>query len=347
MLRSEPADPRPGASQVVGRLAPSPTGAQHLGNARTYLLAWLSARAAGGRVILRIEDIDSPRVKTWATEQAIADLRWLGLDWDAGPDIGGLHAPYIQTQRVERYEAALQELIQLNFAYPCTCTRRDVESAASAPHETSWSGGSMTASEPVDGPVYSGHCSQWRAGDALPEPGTYCWRFRVPDRVLSVDDRICGTVELNPAKQLGDFPLTRKSGQAAYQLAVVIDDASMGVTEVVRGDDLLPSVFRQLPLIEALQWSPPNYIHVPLVRGTDGRRLAKRHGDTRLSQYRAAGVTAEQIVGWAAHSLGLIDVPRPLRAVELIDRFDWSRVQPVETRVDVEQMNPLFFPPAH
>lgn len=334
---------------VVGRLAPSPTGAQHLGNARTYLLAWLSARAAGGRVLLRIEDIDSPRVKSWATQQAIADLRWLGLDWDEGPDIGGPNAPYIQTQRVERYEIALQELIQLELAYPCTCTRKDVESAASAPHEKSFQGNSLpnnpiTDLIPGDGPIYSGHCAAWRCGDPLPEPGTYCWRFRSPDRLLSIADRLCGRIQLNPARHLGDFPLTRKSGQAAYQLAVVVDDAAMGVSEVVRGDDLLPSVFRQLPLIEALHLPQPSYVHVPLVRGPDGRRLAKRHGDTRLSQYRQAGVTAEQIIGWAAHSLGLIAEPLPRRAVELIDLFDWSRVQRTETTVDGEQTQFLLFP---
>lgn len=334
MLRSDP----------VGRLAPSPTGAQHLGNARTYLLAWLSARAAAGRVLLRIEDIDSPRVKPWATEQAIADLRWLGLDWDEGPDIGGSQAPYIQTQRTERYEAALQQLIQLDLAYPCTCTRRDVESAASAPHEASLTAAWTADLQPLDGPIYSGHCSAWHIGDPLPEPGTFCWRFRAPDRLLKMEDRLGGTVELNPARQLGDFPLTRKSGQAAYQLAVVVDDASMGVTEVVRGDDLLPSVFRQLPLIEALGLPRPNYIHVPLVRGPDGRRLAKRHGDTRLSQYRQAGVTAEQIVGWAAHSVGLIAEPRPLRAADLVARFDWSQLQRVETIVDAALVMPGWFP---
>lgn len=334
MLRSDP----------VGRLAPSPTGAQHLGNARTYLLAWLSARAAAGRVLLRIEDIDSPRVKPWATEQAIADLRWLGLDWDEGPDIGGSQAPYIQTQRTERYEAALQQLIQLDLAYPCTCTRRDVESAASAPHEASLTAARTADLQPLDGPIYSGHCAAWHIGDPLPEPGTFCWRFRAPDRLLKMEDRLGGTVELNPARQLGDFPLTRKSGQAAYQLAVVVDDASMGVTEVVRGDDLLPSVFRQLPLIEALGLPRPNYIHVPLVRGPDGRRLAKRHGDTRLSQYRQAGVTAEQIVGWAAHSVGLIAEPRPLRAADLVARFDWSQLRRVETIVDAAQAMPGWFP---
>jgi glutamyl-tRNA synthetase len=316
---SNPSSAVNNTSVVVGRLAPSPTGAQHLGNARTYLLAWLSARAAGGRVVMRIEDIDSPRVKPWAIEQAADDLRWLGLDWDEGPDIGGPHAPYLQTQRTDQYEAALQRLIQLDLAYPCTCTRKDIEAAASAPHESP-----ATVDWQFDGPIYPGVCASWRRGDPLPKGGTYCWRFRVPNQPLTIHDGVCGRVSVNPAQQLGDFPLTRKNGQASYQLAVVVDDAAMGITEVVRGDDLLPSVFRQLPLIDALNLPRPNYTHVPLVVGPDGRRLAKRHGDTRLSHFRDAGVAAEAIVAWAARSAGLIDSQQPVRAGELIDRFDWS-----------------------
>jgi glutamyl-tRNA synthetase len=317
----------------VGRLAPSPTGAQHLGNARTYLLAWLSARSACGRVVLRIEDIDSPRVKPWAIEQAITDLAWLGLDWDEGPDVGGPHGPYLQTERAAidnaAYDVALVRLIDLGMAYPCTCSRKDVESSASAPHESADAG--------LDGPIYSGHCSNWRTGDPLPESGTYCWRFRSPDRLIEIEDRVCGRVSINPSRQLGDFPLTRKNGQAAYQLAVVVDDAAMGITEVVRGDDLLPSVFRQVPIIEALGYEVPRYVHVPLVVGGDGRRLAKRHGDTRLSQYRDAGVAAERIVGWAAHSIGLAETNDETAAAELLATFDWDRVRrgPTVVRADL------------
>jgi len=275
---SEP-DQTSAARPVVGRLAPSPTGAQHLGNARTYLLAWLSARSSGGRVVLRIEDIDSPRVKPWAIEQAMVDLRWLGLDWDEGPDVGGPHAPYLQTQRVETYDQALRRLIESDLAYPCTCTRKDIESAASAPHESI--AGSISDTIFQDGPIYNGRCAGWKRGDPLPAEGTFCWRFRTPDRSLKVVDQFYGELDLNPHQSLGDFPLTRKNGQAAYQLAVVVDDDAMEVTEVVRGDDLIPSIFRQLPVIDALGFIRPNYFHVPLVVGPDGRRLAKRHGDTR------------------------------------------------------------------
>ena len=317
---------------IVGRLAPSPTGAQHLGNARTYLLAWLSARSTGGRLVLRIEDIDSPRVKPWAIEQAMVDLRWLGLDWDEGPDIGGEHAPYLQTQRVETYEKALRRLIESGLAYPCTCSRKDIEAAASAPHESF----ATTIEESIfqDGPVYNGRCAGWKLGDPLPAEGTYCWRFRTPDRLLKMTDRFYGELEINPYQALGDFPLTRKNGQAAYQLAVVVDDDAMEVTEVVRGDDLIPSIFRQLPLIQALGLACPQYYHVPLVVGLDGRRLAKRHGDTRLSQYRESGITPESIIGWAAHSVGLCQTHRPIHATELVGNFRWSDVCKARTVVD-------------
>ena len=201
---------------VVGRLAPSPTSAQRLGNARTYLLAWLSARSQSGRVVLRMEDIDSPRVKPWAAEQAIEDLRWLGLDWDEGPDIGGPNGPYVQTERLPVYDAAIGRLIDSNRVYPCVCSRTDIDAAASAPHES------------IDGPVYPGTCAAWRLGDDLPPTGTFCWRFRATDRELWISDRVRGRLSMNVAKQLGDFPVTRKNLQAAYQLAVVVDDAGNG-----------------------------------------------------------------------------------------------------------------------
>lgn len=312
------------AAVIVGRLAPSPTGAQHLGNARTYLLAWLSARAQGGRVVLRIEDLDSPRVKPWAIEQAMQDLRWLGLDWDEGPDLGGPHPPYIQTDHASHYQEPLQRLLDANLIYPCTCSRTDIEQAASAPHES------------IDGPIYPGTCSGWAVGEPLPDADQFCWRFRTPNEVMTIDDTICGSVTFNVAQQLGDFPITRKGGQAAYQLAVVVDDEVMGISEVVRGNDLLASAFRQRCLQQALGYRMQRYIHVPLVVGADGRRLAKRHGDTRLSQYREQGVAPEKIVGWAAHSAGLIAEPGPCSAASLVAEFDWRRVS--RETVVVEQL---------
>ena len=299
MPRSEPT--------AVGRLAPSPTGAQHVGNARTYLIAWLSARSAGGRVMLRVEDIDSPRVKAGAAEQACDDLRWLGLDWDG--------APVVQTQRLPLYEAALDRLRAQELVYPCTCSRADVERAASAPHLDH------------DGPVYPGTCAGRRAGDAASLGGRpYCWRFRVPADSPGFVDGFLGPVHVDLKALGGDFvvwkaPRGDVAASPAYQLAVVVDDADQGVTEVVRGDDLVPSTPRQLLLYAALRLTPPRFVHVPLVVGPDGRRLAKRHGDTRLSALRAAGVSPEALLGLLAWSCGWLDRVRPATTAELLSRF--------------------------
>ncbi|WP_417738122.1 tRNA glutamyl-Q(34) synthetase GluQRS [Rosistilla oblonga] len=305
----------------VGRLAPSPTGAQHLGNARTYILAWLSIRSRGGRVVLRIEDIDSPRVKPWAVQQAIDDLAWLGLDWDEGPDIGGPHQPYIQTQRIDRYSAILDRLRDQELLYPCACTRKDIEEAASAPHEAH------------DGPVYPDTCAGWRVGDPLPESGHFCWRFRSRRQRVSFVDRVSGPQSKIPHAELGDFPVTRKTGEAAYQLAVVADDIAMGITEVCRGDDLLSSTFRQIDLFDALGHPLPQFVHVPLVVGSDGRRLAKRHGDTRLSYFRERGARPESIVGWALWSAGLIESWQPIQPQEFVESFDLDAIAAGETIV--------------
>src|SRR5947209_5165698 len=274
----------PSTPPLVTRLAPSPTGAQHLGNARTYLIAWLLARQAGGRVVLRIEDIDSPRVKAGAAEQALADLRWLGLDWDAGP--------IMQTKRIPLYESALARLREWELVYPCTCTRSDVERAASAPHDDS---GEV---------VYPGTCAGRCAADVDRLAGRpFAWRFRVAD-VPAFDDLVRGPVAFCRDEVGGDFVVWKSQAGPAYQLAVTVDDADNGITVVVRGDDLLTSTPRQLLLYRALGLQPPRFAHVPLVVGPDGRRLAKRHGDTRLGAFRAAGVPAEQINGLFAWSCG-------------------------------------------
>ncbi len=321
----------------VCRLAPSPTGAQHLGNARTYLIAYWSARAIGAELILRIEDIDSPRVKPWASAQAIEDLTWLGIEYDG--------SPIIQTQRSSVYQSMLERMLADDRVYPCTCSRRDIEEASSAPHEqASWplpqpdsSLDSADQTVSAEATIYSGTCRDWRFGDALPEPGSYSLRFRVTSEEMAFDDFVAGHVCCDPLTAIGDFPVTRKEGTAAYQLAVVVDDLESGVTEVVRGDDLLLSTFRQLQIYNYLGATPPLFAHVPLVVGTDGRRLAKRHGDTRLSLYREQGMRPETIVAWAARSAIQNSNALPDEAetqhwdlkrwhAEMIDRWDWSSV---------------------
>lgn len=296
-------------SPPVGRLAPSPTGAQHVGNARTFLLAWLAIRSRGGKLIFRLEDIDSPRVKAWAAEQALTDLRWVGLDWDEGPDLGGPQAPYVQTERRGLYAAALERLQAQELVYPCTCTRTDIASAASAPHLGQ------------EGPLYPGTCSGRKAAEAAQLKQPFAWRFRFSPGNVEFVDRFCGSQSCSPSRDLGDFVVGKSDGSPAYQLAVVVDDHAMGITEVLRGDDLLPSTFRQLALYNALGFSPPQFTHVPLVVGPDGRRLAKRHGDTRLSTLREQGVAAEQLVGFLAWSCGFSPRPVALTAQELLSHF--------------------------
>lgn len=283
-----------------GRLAPSPTGAQHVGNARTYLIAWLAARSVGGEIVLRMEDIDGPRIKTGAAKQALDDLRWLRLDWDG--------EPVVQSTRVEKYLSALERLKSKNLVYPCTCTRSDVAAAASAPNLGD------------EGPAYPGTCS-FRTSADVPTDRPYCWRFRVHSSPSFVDG-YRGLVEIDLKQQGCDFVIWKTDGTPAYQLAVVVDDAEMGITQVVRGDDLIPSTPRQLLLYQALNLKSPSFIHLPLVVGTDGRRLAKRHGDTRLQTLRDAGVKPEMLIGLLAWSCGWINQIEPVAPMELLKSFD-------------------------
>lgn len=312
----------------VGRLAPSPTGAQHVGNARTFLVAWLAARQVFGQLFLRIEDLDTPRTKPGATEQAIEDLNWLGLDWDP---TGSEQTFTIQSSREARYAMAIEQLKQRNLIYPCTCTRSEIERAASAPHESV-----------IDGAIYPGTCSHHDGnhGDDLKRQGIpFAWRFRMPKGILSFEDERLGIQSLDAGRLLGDFVVARSYGVTAYQLAVVVDDHDFGINHVVRGNDLVFSTYRQMALYQAFGWDVPAWLHMPLVVGRDGRRLAKRHGDTRLSYYREQGVAPETIIGFLAKSLCLIDKTERISTMELLGigraTPDWIHRTPAEPLVFV------------
>jgi glutamyl-tRNA synthetase len=256
-----------------------------------------------------MEDIDSPRVKQDAADQACADLRWLGLDWDDGP--------VVQSQRLSHYEAALQSLREQELVYPCTCSRTDVAQAASAPHHEH------------ESPVYPGTCAHRCSTDAAQLDGqSYAWRFRVRNASPEFMDGYRGLTQVDLRRCGGDFVVWKSAGTPAYQLAVVVDDAAFGITEVVRGDDLVPSTPRQLLLYEALGLRPPRFIHVPLVVGRDGRRLAKRHGDTRLATLRAAGVKPESLLGLLAWSCGWLQRIEPVTARELLPLFRLTTIAP-------------------
>ncbi len=316
---------------VRGRLAPSPTGALHLGNARTFLIAWLQVRSQGGTLVLRMEDLDHPKNKPGAAAAALEDLRWLGLDWDEGPDVGGPCGPYTQTERKATYAAALAALRARGLAYPCVCTRRDVEAGQSAPHAE-------------EGLYYPGTC-RGRFADyeaacrALPEGRLPAWRFRVPaGEAVRFEDALAGACEQDVSVLSGDFVLARDAQGAGYMLAVVADDAAMGITEVVRGDDLLSATPRQLLLYRALGLPPPAFLHVPLVVSEEGRRLAKRHGDTRIGALREGGAKPETIVGLLAWWCGWAAWGERLAPRDLLPRFDLRALprEPVVLTPDVK-----------
>lgn len=300
----------------ITRLAPSPTGALHLGNARTFLANWLLARQNGWKIILRVEDLDGPRIKAGADRQAIDDLRWLGIDWDEGP--------IYQSSRLETYSKAVQQLIENGRAYPCICSRREIDLSASAPHAEDGSN------------VYPGTCrgkfktiEEARAVSGR-NPAI---RFAVEQEQIEFTDAFAGHQTFDVQRQLGDFVISKADGTPAYQLAVVVDDAQMQVNEVVRGDDLLDSTPRQILLYRALGMAEriPQYTHLPLVIGEDGRRLAKRHGDTRIATYREAGVPTGRVLALMARWLGMEQISNPESAASLLDSFELDRIpkQPI------------------
>ena len=304
---------------TVGRFAPSPSGRIHLGNLLCCLLAWLSARQKGGRVVLRIEDLDTARCKRPYAEQMIEDLCWLGLTWDEGPGVGGPDGPYYQSERTALYEQALEKLERMGLVYPCYCTRAELH-AASAPHRS-------------DGQtVYPGTCRHLTAAEREKKTRAPATRLMVPDETWSFTDGHMGHYGENLLHECGDFLLRRSDGMFAYQLAVVVDDAAMGVTEVVRGSDLLSSTPRQLYLYDLLGLKAPEFIHFPLLLAPDGRRLSKRDADAGLDDLRFK-LTAEEILGRLAYLGGFNPTAQPKTAAELLADFDWEKVPKEDIRI--------------
>jgi glutamyl/glutaminyl-tRNA synthetase len=295
-------------SPYRGRLAPSPTGFLHLGHARTFWVAWQRARTAQGKLVFRNEDLDYQRCKPEFVQAMYEDLRWLGLQWDEGPDIGGPFAPYSQSQRHSFYLAAWRKLRDSGLIYPCTCSRKDLERALSAPHEepTKQTCGAQAPVLPTQAAVqvptddevpYPGTCrNKITTATQYDSPAGVSWRFKVPDgEAISFTDGYSGNQQLIAGQDFSDFLLWRRDDIPAYQLAVVVDDAAMQINEVVRGEDLLKSTARQLLLIRALGYSAPDYFHCPLLRDEKNLRLAKRHDALSLRTLRNQGTSAEAL----------------------------------------------------
>jgi glutamyl-tRNA synthetase len=315
-----------------GRFAPSPTGPLHLGNARTALLSWLAARAAGGRWLMRIEDLDGPRVRPGLETRLLGELRWLGLDWDEGPDVGGAFGPYRQSARGARYAAALDTLRRAGLAYPCFCSRAEIAAAVAAPHGLS-----------DEGPRYPGTCRGLALEEVVRRSAGRppAWRLAVEPGLVTFQDGVHGPCAFEVAAATGDFVVMRADGIAAYQLAVAVDDAAMGVTEVVRGDDLLPSTARQLLVYRALGLSPPRFAHVPLVVGEDGERLAKRHAALSLGELGARGADPRAVVGLLAALSGLVAPGQPCRPGDLVAGFRLDRLPGTPARLAAAQVAAL------
>ncbi len=291
---------------MIGRFAPSPSGRMHLGNLWSCLLAWLAARSAEGGMVLRLEDLDPDRCRQEYCDQIMRDLEWLGLDWDG--------VPVYQSRRTELYRQAFHALEQQDVIYPCFCTRAE-RLAASAPHRS-------------DGvTVYSGRCralTQMEREELL-QSRRPAWRAQVPEQEVAFTDMLQGVFSENLARDCGDFILRRSDGVFAYQLAVVVDDGEMGVTQVVRGSDLLSSTPRQMWLQERLDLPHPEYGHLSLLLAPDGRRLAKRDRDLELGQLQER-FTAPEIVGRLAYTANLIDRPEAVTPQELIPLFSWEKL---------------------
>jgi len=318
------------------RLAPSPTGALHLGHARTFLITWWLARQSNANIFMRMEDLDAGRAKPESVQQAYDDLRWLGMDWDAYGETQNskreTQNEVVQSERLSLYRNAVQKLWQKNGIYACTCTRAEIAAvvaqSASAPHESDanirYPG--TCGSETQNSKQKTQNIDEVERLVHEETKKNVCWRLRVPAGVVVFEDAIAGPQAFDVSAEVGDFPLTRFDGTPAYQLACVVDDHAMDIDLVVRGDDLLSSTPRQILVYRALGLEPPRFAHIPLVIGSDGKRLAKRHGESRIAQFRAAGVSAEKVVGWAAWRSGQIDSLRKVSAREISGQFNLAKV---------------------
>lgn len=299
---------------VRGRFAPSPSGRMHLGNLWSALLAWLSARSQGGEMVLRLEDLDPDRCTRAWCDQVMRDLEWLGLTWD--------NEPVYQSERTAVYAEAFRALEERGLIYPCYCTRAE-RLAASAPHRS-------------DGQtIYDGRCSRLteEEREALSQTRRPAWRVKVGQESITFRDLLQGEYKEDLKTDCGDFILRRSDGVYAYQLAVVVDDAAMGVTQVVRGSDLLSSTPRQIYLQRLLGLPQPEYGHVPLLLAADGRRLAKRDRDQELGELQSR-YTAPELLGRLAHLAGLIPEPAPITAQQLIPLFSWEKLPREDLKVE-------------
>lgn len=306
-----------------GRFAPSPTGRIHLGNARSALLGFLHARAAGGAFLLRIEDLDRARCRPEHVDTLYRDLEYLGLDWD--------ETPVFQSERMVAYDDALVKLASSGRTYPCFCTRGEIARAASAPHG------------PLDeGPVYPGTCRGLRVEElaAKSKARPPAIRFIPTEGETTFVDLLHGRYGHDVAQDVGDFVVRRNDGVASYQLAVVVDDAASGITHVLRGDDLLPSTPRQLQLYDALGFERPSFLHVPLLLGEDGKRMAKREGASAIAELRERGVPAERVIGVMAKWSGLGD-GTPVSARELVEHFKTDLLRREPTVVSEQALSEL------
>ncbi len=301
---------------VLGRFAPSPSGRMHLGNALSAMLAWLSAKSKGGEIVLRIEDLDPARSKAVFVEQIMDDFRWLGLTWDRRSEN--------QSQRCAVYNEKLEFLREKGLVYPCYCSRGELH-AASAPHAS-------------DGRViYAGTCRNLTAEEQEKKTKAPAWRLLMPDEAVFFEDGLQGMQGWNLQKENGDIIVRRADGVAAYQLAVVVDDAAAGVTEVVRGRDLLTSTPTQIYIYGLLGLEPPAFYHVPMLLAPDGRRLSKRDGDLDFSALRQR-YSPEEVLGFLASLCGLIPKWERISAGELVREFSWDKVQKEDIIVDVTKL---------